>query len=431
MKKIIFILLLFFYAQPFLAEAVSFNDPATCAVDGGVFYICSGEFDSGDSCAGTTFRPKLFGHSRVWAYSGDTFNFDDNTYICKNGVFESLGVSGVLFGNPATCAVRFVKAKDVFYICSGNVDGDNPCAGVNYNSAIGDTRIWMNAGDIENIGGVNYICENGILQQTVSGTDGYVWGDNNWCAVRNRSLNKDFHLCGDDGTGSGLECHKRSYTAGVGDSRNFYKNNDVATIGDESFTCCIASGKSTGTFKDTKSLVNVSTTVQLENGSCTYNKKKNVCGNIVEDNPCKVPTNCNSGYVLIGGKCISATVQSSSASSVSSGSANNCPTTDTQGLDRDGICQKCSGTTPKWDKTQRKCVAKSSTSASSGSATHSTTSSNSSSSTQQSQPSGPTEVTREDMEKCWFCRMKDAFYECVKSKGNPENNHYKKDCNLD
>lgn len=440
MKKIIFILSLFFYAQPILAE-VLFNDPATCAVDTGgqnTFYICSGGINNGDSCAGRTFRAWK-GHSRVWATSGDTYNFNDETYICKNGVFESLGVSGVLFNNPATCAVKYEKIKDVFYICSGNVDTDHPCAGINYNPGIGDTRIWMDGNSEENIGGVNYTCKDGILQKSVSTTVGYLWGDNNWCVVENKLVNKKFYLCGDDGSGKDLECNKKNYTSWLGDTRKFYGNHDTDLIGDKLYICCIEAGKHIGSFKESTKYVDVQATANVDNGTCTYTQKKNACGHIVDKGiPCTVPTKCNDGYKLVDKKCVSI---SAPAASAGASAANNCPTTDTQGIDKDGVCQKCTGATPKWDKTQRKCVANSSTSTQqSGSAT----SGASSGSTQQSS-SGPSEssgssgssepeiieVTKEDMEKCWFCRKKEAFLGCMKSKGNPVNSAYRKDCKLD
>ncbi|MBQ7055687.1 MAG: hypothetical protein IJN91_02025 [Alphaproteobacteria bacterium] len=433
MKKIIFILSLVFYAQPILAD-ILFNDPATCAVDTegqNTFYICSGGINQGDSCAGRTFRPAL-GHSRVSAKKGDTFNFNDETYLCNGVVFESLGVSGVLFNNPATCAVKYVKATDVFYICSGTVDTNNPCAGLNYNPDMGDSKIQMTADSMENIGGVNYTCKDGILQKSVSTTVGYLWGDNNWCAVENKLINKKFYLCGDDGSGNDLKCNKKNYTSWLGDNRNFYKNNDEVDIGDKNYTCCIKTG-STGSFKNTTDLVDVPTTVNVDNGTCTYYQKKNVCDNIVDKGtPCTVPTKCNDGYKLVNNKCISISAPAGASASAGASAANNCPTTDTQGIDRDGICQKCTGATPKWDKKQRKCVANSSTSTQQSG---STSSGASSGSTQQSS-SGPSEpeiieITKEDMEKCWFCRKKEAFLECMKSKGNPTNSAYRKDCKLD
>lgn len=385
MKKIIFILSLVFYAQPILAE-VLFNAPAKCAVDTGgqnTFYICSGGLNEGDSCAGKKFRPN-WGHSRVWATSGDTYNFNDETYICKDGVFQSLGVSGVLFNNPATCAVNYVKAKDVFYVCSKTVDKDNPCAGVNYNPGMGDSIIQMTADSMKNIGGVNYTCKDGILQKSVSGTSGYLWGNNNWCAVQDKMVNKNFYLCGNDGSGKDLECNRKNYTSWLGDNRNFYENNDEVTIGDNSYTCCIETGKDTGSFKDTTDLVDVQATANVDNGTCTYTQKQNACGNIVDEGTkCTVPTKCNDGYKLVNNKCVLKSTSSSTSTQQSSSTSSGASSGSTQ--------QSSSGP---------------------------------------SEPE-PIEITKEDMEKCWFCRKKEAFLECMKSKGNPVNSAYRKDCKLD
>lgn len=386
MKKIIFILSLFFYAQPILAD-ILFNDPATCVVDTegqNTFYICSGNIEGGDSCAGKTFRA-ILGHSKVWAKSGDTFNFNDETYICKNGVFESMGVSGTLFNNPATCAVKYVKATDVFYICSGTVDTDNPCAGLNYNPDMGDSKIQMNADSMENIDGINYICKDGILQNSISVTSGYIWGDNNWCAVEDKLIKKNFYLCGDDGSGNDLKCNRKKYMRLFGgDNRNFYRNNDEVTIGEYSYTCCIETGKNTGSFKDTTDLVDVQATANVDNGTCTYTQKQNACGNIVDEGePCTVPTKCNDGYKLVNNKCVLKST-SSSTSTQQSGSA-------TSGASSGSTQQSSSGP---------------------------------------SEPD-PIEITKEDMEKCWFCREKEAFIGCMKSKGNPTNPAYRKDCKLD
>lgn len=401
MKKIIFILSLFFYAQPILAD-ILFNDPANCVVDTSgqnTFYICSGDLSQGDSCAGKKFRPS-FGHSRVWAKKGDTFSFNGETYLCNGVVFQLLGVAGILFNDPATCVVNYVGTTDVFYICSGTVDTNNLCAGLNYNPDMGDRKIQINAGSMRNFRDFNYICKDGIFQKSVSGASGYLWGTNNWCVVEDKTGKKNFYLCGDDGSGTDLECHRKKYGKLLGrDIRNFYRNNDEVTIANYSYTCCIETGKNTGSFKDTTAYVDVQATANVDNGTCTYTQKKNVCGNIVDEGTkCTVPTKCNDGYKLKDNKCVSISAPSST-STQQSGSA-------TSGASSGSAQQSSSGAS---------------------------VSSGASGSSVSSGPSEPEiiEVTREDMEKCWFCRKKEAFLGCMKSKGNPVNSAYRKDCKLD
>ena len=227
--------------------------------------------------------------------------------------------------------------------------------------------------------------KDGILQNSISVTSGYIWGDNNWCAVEDKLIMKNFYLCGDDGSGNDLKCNRKKYMRLFGgDNRNFYRNNDEVTIGEYSYTCCIETGKNTGSFKDTTDLVDVQATANVDNGTCTYTQKQNACGNIVDEGePCTVPTKCNDGYKLVNNKCVLKST-SSSTSTQQSGSA-------TSGASSGSTQQSSSGP---------------------------------------SEPD-PIEITKEDMEKCWFCREKEAFIGCMKSKGNPTNPAYRKDCKLD
>lgn len=134
------------------------------------------------------------------------------------------------------------------------------------------------------------------------------------------------------------------------------------TYGNVKAWCCDGTTTKQGHFVEAKNWTTSETvTVQLSNGTCTYQRVTDACGNIESDEPCTEPTNCNGNLIKRNGTCTEpcgANDGNIGYESVTSNKCVECPTTSTQGIDSNGICTKCNTATQVWDTSAKKCVSR-------------------------------------------------------------------------
>lgn len=126
--------------------------------------------------------------------------------------------------------------------------------------------------------------------------------------------------------------------------------------------CCNGTTSKQGNFVEAKNWTTSETiTVDLSNGTCTYQRVTDACGNVVSDKPCTEPTNCNGNLIKRNGTCTEPCGANDGNIGYESATSNNCvecPTTSTQGIDSNGICTKCNTATQIWDTSTKKCVSR-------------------------------------------------------------------------
>ena len=81
-------------------------------------------------------------------------------------------------------------------------------------------------------------------------------------------------------------------------------------------------------------------TIEVEGGTCTYQKTTNVCGKVESDNKCTVPDTCPRGKVLRNRKCVDTCLNSQGYESATSNKCVNC-SGDDRGVDSTGVCVVC------------------------------------------------------------------------------------------
>ena len=109
--------------------------------------------------------------------------------------------------------------------------------------------------------------------------------------------------------------------------------------------CCGGTGGedngTTGTFKSgDKWLTTENVTIEVDGGTCTYQKTTNVCGKVESDNKCTVPDTCPRGKVLRNRKCVDTCLKSQGYESATSNKCVNC-SGDDRGVDFTGVCVVC------------------------------------------------------------------------------------------
>ncbi len=212
---------------------------------------------------------------------------------------------------------------------------------------------------------------------------------------------KDFYFCGNQSMsckGKKAKGHHNKHQYYHGDSMH---DNDIGTA-----WCCHGTGSQSGRFVlgdkwETEEII----TVQLENSTCTYIKRTNVCGDVTDD-PCTKATNCKAGYIIRNGECVPPCISYPDAfNGLYSNECIKCETTQYQGrrmetiadkLDPESpdplmyICIQCDSATEFWDNQQKKCIKKSSL----------------------------TQIPKTVLAKCFGCSNNEDFKECVEILAN-------------
>lgn len=109
--------------------------------------------------------------------------------------------------------------------------------------------------------------------------------------------------------------------------------------------CCGGTGGeddgTTGTFKSgAQWSTTENVTIEVDGGTCTYQKTTNVCGKVESDNKCTVPDTCPRGKVLRNRKCVDTCLKSQGYESATSNKCVNC-SGDDRGVDFTGVCVVC------------------------------------------------------------------------------------------
>lgn len=105
--------------------------------------------------------------------------------------------------------------------------------------------------------------------------------------------------------------------------------------------CCYGTTESAGKFvagNQWSTTENV--TIEVDGGTCTYQKTTNVCGKVESDNKCTVPDTCPRGKVLRNRKCVDTCLKSQGYESATSNKCVNC-SGDDRGVDFTGVCVVC------------------------------------------------------------------------------------------
>lgn len=168
----------------------------------------------------------------------------------------------------------------------------------------------------------------------------------------------------------------------------------------ESFTygtvkawCCGGTTTQQGHFVEQKDWTTSETiTVQLANGTCTYQKKTNACGEVVSDTPCTEPTTCTGNHIKRNGACTEPCGANDGNIAYESATSNKCvecPTNASQGIDKNNICTKCNSTTEIWDTETKKCISRTEVAKKYHQISHAT------------------------MKKCWQCPNNEFFKNCA------------------
>lgn len=128
------------------------------------------------------------------------------------------------------------------------------------------------------------------------------------------------------------------------------------------YWCCTGTKTTAGYFvKNGSWIIKKGTvTVELENGTCTYEKTVNACGEETST-PCTEPTTCAKGYIDRNNECIQPCEDGQVFESPTSNKCIPCETTMYQGVknDTDGqYCLKCDQHTEFFDKKKKQCVNK-------------------------------------------------------------------------
>lgn len=210
------------------------------------------------------------------------------------------------------------------------------------------------------------------------------------CMVEKKS-GKRFYFCGarskDSCAGYTMrKAHDRT-TVLHGNSFTSKNNSDLK------YWCCGGTNSESGHFVKASQWykTNKTVTVTLENGTCNYTQKINVCDE-EESTPCTTPDKCTNGRVLHGGQCVTPCNDGEVFENTTSSTCITCETTNRQGIVGDK-CIKCNDA-QFFDRQNGKCIEKSSMKS----------------------------FGKLVMKQCYACPNKDVFAQCVEIFNMPAEN---------
>lgn len=200
----------------------------------------------------------------------------------------------------------------------------------------------------------------GILFMLCGAAHGISFGpnDTNSCFVKSNFWGRRWYwFCGSQSQAC------RGYSPGRHAVISSYYHGQSFTEGSTKYFCCDGSASAAGHFIKADAWETVSTeTVSLDGGgSCSYQKRVDVCGNELSK-PCDKPTSCSEGKILRNGECIEPCMSGYGFDSDSSNTCVQCDTTNFQGLraaqdaSQGNICLKCDAARQFFDREKSKCV---------------------------------------------------------------------------
>lgn len=189
--------------------------------------------------------------------------------------------------------------------------------------------------------------------------------------------------------------------------------------------CCNGTSEKAGELKRAASFeVAVPVIVDFEHGSCTYNRKEDICGNIIEDRPCTEPTTCARGIILRNGVCVPPCDDGFVFESENSNRCIPCAETERQAIVGTGYkkeCKKCKSY-EILDKDEMKCKVKDVPK----DAPKDSITTNENGETIMTNSDGSksivlTKTAQDAMRKCWQCPGADYYKQCVLHFNNNKN----------
>ena len=186
----------------------------------------------------------------------------------------------------------------------------------------------------------------------------YGFGTDNACYVETYKRNS-FWFCGKQEE----KCTERKM--GKKNNRLWQYHGESFSHDGKKYYCCYGTRTEKGYYVEASKWETYETiTVQLANGTCTYQKITNACGEIT-DNPCTKPTDCTGNTIKRNGECIAPCGTNDGNMAYESATSNKCiecPTNASQGIINDSgtnpICVKCNSTTETWDADTKKCISR-------------------------------------------------------------------------
>ncbi len=216
-------------------------------------------------------------------------------------------------------------------------------------------------------------------------------GDNNRCFINVSGINH-FWYCGSQSSDCAGKKLRKYH------DRTYQYHGDEFTSEGRHFWCCNGTKDAAGKYVESSAPFSKSEiiTVDLGNGTCTYERITNVCGEVI-DNPCTEPTKCTDGTILRNDSCVTPCDGNTAFESTTSNKCIECETTRYQGISKNSsgsnICIKCDSGTQFFDTKTQNCVSKDTFN----------------------------RITKEAMEKCYGCPNNVLFKECSEFFSQPEN----------
>ena len=209
------------------------------------------------------------------------------------------------------------------------------------------------------------------------------YGSEDSCIVERKNGRK-FYFCGQSQSEcAGYKVLKWSTQKAFQNEKSFTSEFDSS----RTFYCCNPDGGARGVWKEGKSwyVTNKVATKQLENGTCNYQRRINICGGD-ESTDCTVPDTCTNGTFMRNDECVTNCPDGSVFESETSNVCITCETTEFQGINKDQECVQCDPDTEFFDLETKTCVAKAEL----------------------------THITKEMMMQCHKCPNNVLFYDCCK-----------------
>ena len=177
------------------------------------------------------------------------------------------------------------------------------------------------------------------LSNTADAKNYWFYGENNRCVIYTLGWNETW-WCGQ----SADKCSGK--TAKGGSRKNYYYSHGASkTLNSEKHYCCNGTNDTVGAWKKADTFIkSEKITIDVPNGKCTYERKIDICGNIVEDKPCTEATDCARGIVKRNDVCVPPCDDGFVFESENSNRCVPCAETERQaitGVGYDKVCKKC------------------------------------------------------------------------------------------
>ncbi len=198
-----------------------------------------------------------------------------------------------------------------------------------------------------------------------------------------------------------------------------YGNND----GDP-WWCCNGTAEKAGEIKRAPSFTTEEQiTVDVANGTCTYTRKVDICGNIVEDKPCTEATECARGIVKRNDVCVPPCDDGFVFESETSNRCIPCAETERQaiiGTGYDKVCKKCESY-EIFDRDDETCKVKEVPQNIPKDLITKNENGETLTNSDGSQSIVLTSTSKDAMRKCWQCPGADYYKQCVLHFNNNKN----------